>query len=389
MAPVAERPIKLVAMLPNPLDLAKKYNMAPMPSGDRDLIRNALSRLPGATVLWLESQTSLPPTLPNLERALSEGCHVLLFMGYNVPADAPTNAILLEGDDGNSVCLTTEQLAATLGAAPKKPELFVLTSFNCLPIGAKLLAAGLVARQRSAGTSWLTRRCAGSSLVYSRGCSITATSTWQRTNPAFLAGEPDWSSIAVIGRSPENRVLLPAGARPANQVSVRSRPHLLLRIRTDARGRVEVELSPPGRLALETEVASSDPGLFLRLAENPDTFGLEAGRGIFSPDSVGGPFAASLAAARDSGDRLPSVCGSTPRNSKTCLGSVSASRIAAGGRRWPPNSLSCFRDSFRGVHGNSSPRRQNDRSRLWQWPPVRLTWGGGTSRTSQLGSVAA
>jgi hypothetical protein len=148
--PVGERPIRVLAVISNPNDLAK-YNL---PSIDvrreRELLAQALARLPSERVdlTFLEP----PATLPRLEQALRAGYHVLHFVGHGTFSQRRQQAALfLQDAEGNAHIVTDAQISQILKQLPSRPHLVFLAACQSATRSTVDAFAGLGPRLVEAG----------------------------------------------------------------------------------------------------------------------------------------------------------------------------------------------------------------------------------------------
>ncbi len=118
---VVERPIRILAVISNPADLA--HNLAPLDVvAERALLTDALNDL-APTHFRLEI-LEFPVTPERLERALALGPHVLHFVGYGVfNAHRQEAALYLQDDADNTQPVTDAQLSDMLRRQAKIPGL--------------------------------------------------------------------------------------------------------------------------------------------------------------------------------------------------------------------------------------------------------------------------
>jgi hypothetical protein len=124
---IAARPIRILAVISNPTDLATKYELPPaaVPTETAAL---------RAAVTGLGSQVQLdflaaPITLERLEEHLRAGYHVLHFIGhgsFNAPKQQA--ALYLQNEDGTTKRVTDDEFVSLLKRLKSPPQLIVLAA---------------------------------------------------------------------------------------------------------------------------------------------------------------------------------------------------------------------------------------------------------------------
>ncbi len=152
-AAITERPIRVLAAIANPSDLAD-YNLAPLDgTAERALLTDAFAALDPAT---LRLDILEPPvTLARIEAALRQGYHALHFVGHGIYNKHQQQAALyIEGEDGEARRLIDAELVDMLTRQGIQPRLIFLaacqsatrsTANAYLGLGPKLVAAGVPA----------------------------------------------------------------------------------------------------------------------------------------------------------------------------------------------------------------------------------------------------
>jgi len=125
--PVIARPIRILAVIANPADLAQ-YSLTPLDvAAERQSLETALSGLPMA-LLHLDFLDA-PVTPERLERALATGYHVLHFVGHGTFSQRRGQAALyLQDDTGNTRIITDDDLSAMLKRQATRPHLVFLAA---------------------------------------------------------------------------------------------------------------------------------------------------------------------------------------------------------------------------------------------------------------------
>ncbi len=126
---VAEQPIRILAVISNPADLARPpYNLAPLDvTAEQKLLTDALGNLVPAHfhLEFLEA----PVTLECLERALASGPRVLHFVGHGTfNVSRQQAALYLQDAAGNTQIVTDAQLCDMLRRQAKLPGLIFLAA---------------------------------------------------------------------------------------------------------------------------------------------------------------------------------------------------------------------------------------------------------------------
>jgi hypothetical protein len=121
---IAARPIRILAAISNPGDLADKYNLPP---ADVAVETNALRTASGPEV---SLDFMAPPiTLSRLEDALQKGYHVLHFIGHGAfNAKQQQAALYLQHDDGTAQRVSDADFAGMLNRLSALPQLIVLAA---------------------------------------------------------------------------------------------------------------------------------------------------------------------------------------------------------------------------------------------------------------------
>ncbi|HNT76985.1 MAG TPA: CHAT domain-containing protein, partial [Anaerolineae bacterium] len=147
---VAERPIRILAVISNPADLAQ-YNLASLDgAAERALLTDALGDLAPKhfNLEFLEA----PVTPERLERALATGPHVLHFVGHGAFGKRSQEAVLyLQDAAGNAQPVTDAQLCDMLRRQAKLPSLIFLAACQSAERSTVDAFAGLAPRLVQAG----------------------------------------------------------------------------------------------------------------------------------------------------------------------------------------------------------------------------------------------
>ncbi len=113
-----ERPIRILAVIANPQDLAEKHNLAPLAvETERDILEKGVSAADAGSITLKVLEP--PITLERLEEALREGYHVLHYVGHGVYSQRRGQAgLYLQDDAGNTQVVTDDALVGVLSRLP-------------------------------------------------------------------------------------------------------------------------------------------------------------------------------------------------------------------------------------------------------------------------------
>ncbi len=144
--PPTERPLTVLCVIA--ANARGEYGLPAVPDADRQALHEVLDGLRERRVdtTWLETGTPAPPTLAAFRRALTQGPHFVHVLCHG--AATPTGTmLLLEGDTGEAVTVTADQLVESLRSAARPPVFVFLsacetamrqTSAVYLPLGPRL-----------------------------------------------------------------------------------------------------------------------------------------------------------------------------------------------------------------------------------------------------------
>lgn len=125
---VEERPIRVLAVISNPSDLASAYNLTPVDvETEQALLSAAFDEISGEQVIvdFLEP----PITLERLEAALREGYHILHYTGHGSYSTRRERAVLLLQDEGGETDLVSDDaLMRMLARQDVRPRLVFLAA---------------------------------------------------------------------------------------------------------------------------------------------------------------------------------------------------------------------------------------------------------------------
>ena len=147
---IAERPIRVLAAISNPIDLEEKYGL---PQADVDLETQALKDAIGSAAQL--DFLAAPITLDRLETELRKGYHILHFIGHGAfNARSKQAALYLQDAAGNAQRVLDADFAGMLNRLQAPPHLVVLaacqsaqqsTSAAFTGLGPQLVQIGLPA----------------------------------------------------------------------------------------------------------------------------------------------------------------------------------------------------------------------------------------------------
>jgi len=148
---VAERPIRVLAVISNPQDLRERYELSPVDVGaEREILQSALA-IVGEGEIKLDFLDA-PVTLERLEQALREGYHVLHFVGHGAfSIRRGQAAVYLQDGDGNARLVRDEDLVRMLARLGTRPALVTLVACQSATRSTADAFAGLGPRLVSIG----------------------------------------------------------------------------------------------------------------------------------------------------------------------------------------------------------------------------------------------
>jgi CHAT domain-containing protein len=138
-AAIADRPIRVLAAISNPTDLAEKYGLPPADvEVETQTLRSALGTEAQLTVL------TAPVTLDRLEAELRNGYHVLHFVGHGAFNTRSQQAALYFQDTaGNAERISDDNFAGMLNRLASPPCLVVLAACQSARQSMKAAFSGL------------------------------------------------------------------------------------------------------------------------------------------------------------------------------------------------------------------------------------------------------
>jgi CHAT domain-containing protein len=136
---IAARPLRVLAVISNPKDLAE-YRLAPLNvEAERALLAEALEDR-DVQIEFLDP----PVTLARLEAKLRGGCHVLHYLGHGaVSKKQHQPALYLQSQDESTALVRGNQLAAMLARQGVRPHLVVLSACESATVATEDVYAAL------------------------------------------------------------------------------------------------------------------------------------------------------------------------------------------------------------------------------------------------------
>jgi hypothetical protein len=136
---IAERPIRVLAVISNPKDIEEKYGLPP---ADVELEARALQTSIGAAAQL--TVLPAPVTLDRLEAELRAGYHILHFVGHGAFSTKTQQAALyLQNTDGNAQRVIDDDFAGMLNRLSSPPHLVVLAACQSAKQSMKAAFSGL------------------------------------------------------------------------------------------------------------------------------------------------------------------------------------------------------------------------------------------------------
>lgn len=222
--PLAERPVRMLVAISNPDNLTDYPDLAPLDvETERRIAADAVSDLAAgqAALSFLEP----PITLPRLEEALVEGCHVLHLVAHGRFAK---QAVICLADEQSSVQWTTaDEFASLVRRLPQPPLLIFLSSCQTASRDAADAFRGFAPKLVAAGLSAVVAMQDAVPVVSAQAFARTfyrelfrhgmVDLAVNRARSTLLTGEFPGSSIPVLfSRLPDNQLLaqMPDDAAP-------------------------------------------------------------------------------------------------------------------------------------------------------------------------------
>ena len=125
-APVTERPLRLLAIIASPKNL-DDFSLDSIPDAARQSLLNSLGKLSDVATTILESGTSGPPTLNEIRKALTHGCHIVHFLCHGSHTPGGT-VLFLEREDGTVEPVQAARLVEAFKVLARPPLLCFLSA---------------------------------------------------------------------------------------------------------------------------------------------------------------------------------------------------------------------------------------------------------------------
>ncbi len=286
--PVTQRPLRILAVISSPADLAKKQ-LDPIAEAERQNLRDAFASLPDVSVTYLESGSSQPATLEALRKALADGYHFVHFLCHG--ARTPGGSVLLmEGEDGKVDAVKTERLVEAFKMVQSPPLFVFLTACESaararhdgfLPLGPALVEDGGV-QAALAMTSKISVPTARDliSQFYTRLLRHGVVDLAVNEARALVQDQWDWGAPVLFSRLHDNQLIdFPIGGLTDTYLSHANQAFAVVDVAINA-ARLEEhgEELVSSLEALVQELSKSHAGLvkvasnFRRTGSSPDTF---------------------------------------------------------------------------------------------------------------------
>lgn len=286
--PVTQRPLRILAVISSPADLAKKQ-LDPIAEAERQNLRDAFARLPDVSVTYLESGSSQPATLDALRKALADGYHFVHFLCHG--ARTPGGSVLLmEGEDGKVDAVKTERLVEAFKMVQSPPLFVFLTACESaararhdgfLPLGPALVEDGGV-QAALAMTSKISVPTARDliSQFYTRLLRHGVVDLAVNEARALVQDKWDWGAPVLFSRLHDNQLIdFPIGGLTDTYLSHANQAFAVVDVAINAARLEEHGQELVASLeALVQELSKSHAGLvkvasnFRRTGSSPDTF---------------------------------------------------------------------------------------------------------------------
>ena len=218
---VAARPIRVLAVISNPVDLLARYELPPVDvEAEREILASALAGVDEIELAFLDA----PVTPERLHGALREGYHVLHFVGHGAfSARRGQAALYLQDEAGNARLVRDDDLAGMLARLGTPPVLVVLAACQSAERSMADASAGLAPRLISIGipavlamrdaVSIETARKFGATYyrrLLAHGYVDLATNEARST--LLVAGRPDADTPVLFMRLKDGRLFAPPGS---------------------------------------------------------------------------------------------------------------------------------------------------------------------------------
>ena len=214
-SPVTQRPLRILAVISSPANLAEK-NLDPIAPAERQSLRDGFAQLPGVTVTTLESGSGQPPTLDALRKALAEGYHFIHFLCHGART-ADGSVLLLEDAGGKIDAVKTTRLLEAFKAVQTPPLFVFLTACELaardrhdgfLPLGPALVEDGGV-QAAVAMTGKVSAPMARDFInqFYTRLLRHGAVDLAVNEARALVQDHWDWGVPVLFSRLPDNQLI--------------------------------------------------------------------------------------------------------------------------------------------------------------------------------------
>jgi hypothetical protein len=286
--PVTLRPLRILAVISSPADLAEKQ-LDSIAVDERQSLRDSFARLSGVTLTTLESGSAQPPTLDALRKALAEGYHFVHFLCHG--ARTPDGSVLLLEDAAGKIDVVKTARLVEAFKVVQAPPLFVfLTACESaardrhdgfLPLGPALVEDGGV-QAAVAMTEKVSMPTARGfiSQFYTRLLSHGVVDLAVNEARALVQDHWDWGVPVLFSRLPDNQLIdFPISQLTDTYLANASQAFAAVDVAINAARLEEHGQELVGTLEeLVKELSKSNTGLvkvatnFRRTGSAPDTF---------------------------------------------------------------------------------------------------------------------
>jgi hypothetical protein len=120
--PVHERPLRMLVIISSPSNLNARFHLDPISIEERQALHRSLDALnkEEVTITYLESGSSLPPTLDNFRKVAHENFHLFHFLCHGADTKGGT-VLYLERKDGTVDPVTSDRLVNAVQVLDPKP----------------------------------------------------------------------------------------------------------------------------------------------------------------------------------------------------------------------------------------------------------------------------
>ncbi len=287
-SPVTQRPLRILAVISSPADLAEKQ-LDPITVEERQSLRDGLAQLPDVIIDTLESGGARPPTLDALRKALAEGYHFIHFLCHGART-ADGSVLLLEDGSGKVDAVKTGRLLEAFKAVQAPPLFVFLTACESasrerhdgfLPLGPALVEDGGV-QAVVAMTGKVSMETASSliSQFYTRLLRHGVVDLAVNEARALVQDRWDWGAPVLFSRLPDNQLIdFPIGGLTDTYLTHANQAFAVVDVAINAARLEEHGQELVGSLeALVNELSKSHAGLvkvasnFRRTGSDPAAF---------------------------------------------------------------------------------------------------------------------